>query len=488
LKNSVQQTLPDEPFGMIVESVLNHDGQTIVETTGAIYVIDSGRGRVHIEQKIGKRRRLATLHGKVESFAGATSDAVALATLQVEHHSPGSVVLRTPDGRTRMQINGDSLFSLSSDAETWMTLRIEFNPEFQSHANGHSMYMDSLGGITVHPLRDHNRPAAFPPRPQGVCSTENGRMVDILRVEPGEELWLSVAPTRAFEWMKSFTSIYWHRGSGTEFWTQGNSPLPWTPDTAWPDDEAYLNRIAEEFDILHLQAECALWQNWTHGYTPRFPEKARRCLNIAHAAGLKVVVYASPFYFLSGTPFETLKLNDPEWPREWWRCGNYHGDNWEKYTEAVAKLISEYCVDGIYFDSSFLLSLANSYKMTRRIRHILGKDRILYDHCTYAPPAYSNRISCPALNTYSDFILRGEENAELFTDSSHVRYCISDYCMGNAVSLLCNSGNHATVTREWVDQLLAANARLPLDPRTPADVWQYYQQRVTELEGSHAET
>lgn len=481
MESSIRHTLSDDPHGMSVESVNCSDVRTVVQTTGATFVINAATGEIEAYQKIGSTRKLATLFIEAES----SSSRAGLMAMRVEEHTRAGVILRTPDGRARVQINGDSLLSLSSASEIWMTVRVEFTPAFQSHANGHSMYMDDVGGIAVLPWRDNKIPVAFPPRPQSVSSTENGSMVNVVRVEPGEELWLSVAPTREFDWAKSFSSIYWHRGEGTEFWVKGNQQCPWTPESAWPDDEATLKRIAEDFDILHLQAECALWENWTLGYEPRFPDKAKRCLETAHRLGLKVVVYASPFYFLAGTQFEKLELNVPEWPKDWWRCGNYHGDNWERYTDSVRELLKKYDVDGVYFDSSFLLNLSNSYKMTRRIRSILGTDKILYNHCTYAPPSYSNRISCPALNTYCDFVLRGECNAELFEDQSHLRYCISDYRMGNAVSLLCNSGTNALVSRDWVDKLLKANARLPFDRHMPRDVWQYYEAQLAQIKKEH---
>jgi hypothetical protein len=89
------------------------------------------------------------------------------------------------------------------------------------------------------------------------------------------------------------------------------------------------------------------------------------------------------------------------------------------------------------------------------------------------------------VNTYCDFLLRGEEDADLYTDESHLRYCISDYQMGNSVGLLCNSGNNREVTREWVDSLIAANLRLPHDNRVE-DVWQYYMQELETLKAGAA--
>ncbi|MFH1006838.1 MAG: hypothetical protein V1800_04955 [Candidatus Latescibacterota bacterium] len=468
-------TLREDPFGMMVESVAREGDRMVVQTTGAVFEIDCARGQVRISQRIGKERPVATLH------AAPMDGKTPFQSLRVEEQTPGSVVLGNPDQRGIIQINGDSLFSLSCASEEWMTLRTEFSPAFCSHADGHSMYMDDLGGITVHPWRDRGLPTAFPPKPQGVSSTENGRFVDVVRIEPGEELWLSVAPAREFDWQESFKSIYWHRGDGTEFWTEGDQALPWTPETAWPDDEAFLRGIAKDYDVLHLQAECALWQNWNLGYMPRFPDRAKRCLETAHHLGLKVVVYASPFYFYAGTEFESRDFSVPEWSRDWWRCGNYHGDNWERYVEAIRRLLAGYDVDGIYFDGSFLLNLPNTYKMTRRIRSLLGPERILYSHCTWSPPAYSKVLSCPAVNTYCDFLLRGEESAELYTDESHLRYCISDYRMGNSVSLLCNSGTKQSVTKDWIDRLIAANLRLPYDPGVGTEVWRYYLEKLRTL-------
>ncbi len=474
MENTLLSTISEYTYGMALEAVEQSGGLTTVRTTGAVFSLDSGTGKLTIRQRIGTDRELATLCIPPERFAGA---------VQVVDHQKGGVVLKGAGGVT-LQINSDSLCGISCDKETWMTLRLAFAPDFQSHAMGNSMYMDNNGGICAFPWREKGAPEPFPPRPQGVASTENCLPVDIIRVEPMEELWLSVAPPREFDWEKSYQTIYWHRGDGTAFWVEGDTPIPWTPETAWPVDMEFLKPLSERFDIIHLQAEVALWENWLTSYRPRFPDLARECIDKCHSLGLKVVAYMSPFYFLKGTQFENVGMNGPEFPKEWWRCGNYYGDNWPIYAAAVEEALANYELDGIYFDSSFLLSLANTYKMTRRIRSILGPDRILYNHCTYSAPAYSNRISCPAVNTYADYLLRGEEDSDLFADPSHVRYCISDYQFGNSVGLLCRSGaddKRGGGPKAWIDAALKANARLPYDTGLSDELWGYYLSKLEEI-------
>jgi hypothetical protein len=71
----------------------------------------------------------------------------------------------------------------------------------------------------------------------------------------------------------------------------------------------------------------------------------------------------------------------------------------------MRRVLDEYQVDGLYFDGA-AAEFRNCYTIMRGARQILGDDRILYYHGS-SEPFYDDRIYCPFIDTYADYILRG---------------------------------------------------------------------------------
>ena len=139
----------------------------------------------------------------------------------------------------------------------------------------------------------------------------------------------------------------------------------------------------------------------TASFVPFDEPALRACIKEAHALGMRVIPYMSPFYSVA-------KGRD--------------------FLEKVESVLNRYGFDGVYFDG-VSLDLRDSYEIVRAARAIL-RDRLLYLHCTSDP--IGDDIRCPFIETYADFTVRGEHRASLLTDG-YLRYMISGHNVSNAV-------------------------------------------------------
>jgi hypothetical protein len=131
----------------------------------------------------------------------------------------------------------------------------------------------------------------------------------------------------------------------------------------------------------------------------------------AHQNGMKVVVYLSPYY--STAP--------------------------DIYAE-MRRVLNEYKLDGLYFDG-ISMDFRKSYAVARRAREILGDNRILYVHCS-SDPLDDGRIYCPFIDTYADYILRGEPGVWGLKLDDFLRWTLSGYHISNAVGYWCYYGSN----------------------------------------------
>ena len=91
--------------------------------------------------------------------------------------------------------------------------------------------------------------------------------------------------------------------------------------------------------------------------------------------------------------------------------------------------------------TSISTDFRKSYAVIRRAREILGDNRILYVHCS-VDPLKDGRIYCPFIDTYADYIIRGEAGVYGLKLDDFLRWTISGYNISNVVGYWCYYGSN----------------------------------------------
>ena len=98
---------------------------------------------------------------------------------------------------------------------------------------------------------------------------------------------------------------------------------------------------------------------------------------------------------------------------------------------------------------------------------MLGDDRLLFRHCT-TDPLGSNRIYCPFVDTYCDFIYRGEAGRGGLERDDFLRWTVSGYHISNAVGYWVYAGStgkpgyvRQVPSKDGIDAAIRCEVRLP---------------------------
>jgi hypothetical protein len=270
--------------------------------------------------------------------------------------------------------------------------------------------MDAEGGFGVYPVAKQTTSApALAKIPWDIAYELGG----------DNEVWFSVFPPRPFNWTRAFEALE-HDGAN-----EGKGAYPTNEQIAaaaahchvltlhagiWQDVPEDVK--ARMMTVDHLQKYAGLPQPWLSAkHVPFDMAEFIRVRDQAHQRGLKVVVYLSPFYSTAPDIFAEMR-----------------------------RVLDEYHVDGLYFDGvSF--DFRRSYEVVRRAREILGDDRILYVHCS-SDPLHDGRIYCPFIDTYADYIIRGEPGVWGLKLDDFLRWTISGYNISNTVGYWCYYGSN----------------------------------------------
>jgi len=199
-----------------------------------------------------------------------------------------------------------------------------------------------------------------------------------------------------------------------------------------------------------------LWKDWNLEFVPRLGEaEFARVRETIHDAGMRFIVYTSPYYFLRGTALEPRAMNSFD-NFKGWPPGTPTGENMGLFLPEIRRVMREYKPDGLYFDGQYIHNPAALYALARESRNIVGDDGILEWHSTMA--LGSKRCYLPHADAYVDFILRGEGRMSAYADFDYLRYFVSGYNIHNSIGVICNNGP-VKVTPELARDVLAANAR-----------------------------
>ena len=351
--------------GMVIQAITANS----VETNAALFQLTPNS--VEIYQKLlregGKKRYLGRLlFGPISAltwsryatrdnavfFRGATNDQFII----------------------EMRLNSDSMLMMRVKTPGTLppTLNVTFEPAIAAtytsgYAGGNVMHLDDKGGVSLHPIG-----GILDDCPELIA---NGWR---FRLSNGQNFWVSVFPPKPFDWEKARERLFWEWGCQGD---QGAYPSNATIDSVNQTPFAFNNKT----NVLLLQGGEYLWQNWNAAFEPRYPTEFSRIITHAHQSNMRVVVYASPFYFTKGHPnFNGIEWQpcDPAQDSFVWKV-SMQGENSQTYLAAISKLLNDYPgVDGIYFDEIYPLNLPESYAVIRETRKLLGSDKRIMYHTT----------------------------------------------------------------------------------------------------------
>ncbi|MFH0962381.1 MAG: hypothetical protein V2A58_00045 [Planctomycetota bacterium] len=396
---------------MEIEATRVSDDSLVVRTTGAVFDFRPLDSVLLCSQRIGKAREVL----------GLTFPEGFLKGLRIDAADTGAVILRS-DGGLLAKVNCDSLLMLRASREAIVSMSLRFPDEVSYHTGDNRLWIDSFGAVGVYPIKNASlAPGGEPQRSPAYAVGVNG------------ELWIVVAPPRPYPWKESMELRPLWQGT----WE--------SPQAAVPSDEKIRSYVGRG-NLLWLQSEVMLWKDWHNAFEPRLPDELRRVIRTSHALGLRVMVYASPFYFTRGVG------------------GNetFDGTNVGLYLQALEDYLREFPeTDGIYFDGLYGRSVANTYVCCRATRELIGDERVLMVHCTHNAPggAWGKWSYNPAADTWADCTLRGEGFG--FVSSPWLRCFVSGYQTSNAIGFLCNNAGYYAPSRRQVEMVLRANCRLP---------------------------
>jgi hypothetical protein len=422
-------------FGMTLEVAAAGPERIVLRTTGAEIAIQPGADAIQVRQRLGREREAVRL----------TFPAGSLAGLQVTRSGSGAALLANGAGTLQMRVNADSLIMVRSAAALRVTCNVGFEAASVRRSAADVLLLDEWGCVGVY-LATGGGTVEISPETQTVVHELAARQI----------LWVSVGPPRPYDWEASCKErVVWH----------------WSMKTGYPSD-AEIESWSAQSNILLQQSEVMLWKDWSLRFIPRNSlEEFQRVNRTCERFGMRNIVYTSPFYFLTGTGLESKAMNNfDNYEVSGFSPGDDRGLNWPIFLSEITKVMREYQPDGLYFDGIYG-NIVRTYLIARKAREVVGDRGLLEYHATGSPPGGGCYL--PQIDTYFNFILRGEGSAERYSDPDYLRYFVSTYNISNAIGVLCNNNDYK-IDEVFVNTLLDSNVRLHLipggaeDPRTQA--------------------
>ena len=395
-------------MGMRLERAEATDAGIVVITTGA--ELQFGKdGVVRCFQRIPTRRELMRL-------------VLPPDVLPLNLYAVDAFACRICSGsgdRLDMTVQGDSLLILRSPGwGTEFTFQGLFRPAYHADEEGKWLFIDPNGGFGIYPV------STQPVKDPVFSDTPWSLRYDLQR---SEEIWVSLFPPRPFNWERSFEGIA-HEASHDP--TEG---YPGYPTDELIRDAARYCKVFAVHSYMFPGGDVAPW--FIPSFVPSDMEEFARLRNQVHRQGMKFIPYFSPYYYRGLDFFAEIR-----------------------------RALDELKVDGLYFDG-VSWDFRRSYDVTRRARAMLGDDRLLYVHCSH-DPLQSTTVHCPFIDTYADYILRGETGRGGLPLDVFLRYTVSSYHIGNAVGLWCYYGStgaegyvHKIPTPADIDAALRSHVR-----------------------------
>lgn len=403
-------------LGMRIGAVQTGAEPVRVETTGGRFEYAGGVLRV-FQGLAEPRRCVATL-----TLGGAP-------VLEAREQTDDHVLFRSP--AVNVGVYGDSTLILAPLVELRLTCRGAFKPEYEGRQAGELLLIDAWGGLAIYPQRHETGYTVHE------VALGRSEWVADYTLRPGQRVMLAAFPGRPFDWERSFRTesviVYGSMGKGV-----GN------PYGEMPPDRV-IEAMARNFNIL-IPWHLGLYEDGSAEPPHVIVNEAefRRLVQTAQRLGMKVAPYSSLFAHVR-------------------RCGEAEG-----YYDFVRTLVERYGVAGIYIDGmcfdyhlSKLDDKIANWEMIRRLRELLGRDRVIVFHGTHlgTPTA-----TMPNVDTYCDATVFGEGVAFAAVDDPYVRFQVRKYGISNTVAYWLYRSADGKVPRgltwqQCVDALVRMNGR-----------------------------
>jgi len=401
----------DVLMGMALEGLQVTGDEFAAVTTGARFTLT--KGVICCRQRIPSERETARIVLPQSAGPFALGERTDFAC-------------RMDSDSLELRIHGDSLLILKTKRPQALTFQGLFEPEYHAQHRGKHLFIDELGGLGVYPVR-----AAAPSTPD--FKALPWALTRELRA--GDEVWVSIFPPRPCNHARGFESLA-HEGLADR--------ALWYPSDELIEATARYCKVLAIHSYIFPGGEKPPWR------IPRFYpvdiDKWHEVRRKVQERGMKVIPYFSPFYYKG-----SLALVE--------------GGPQRTYFDEVRDAIEVLKADGVYFDG-VSMDFRKSYAITRKTRQMLGDDRILYVHCS-TDPLGSPGIYCPFIDSYADYILRGEAGRGTLDRDRFLRWVVSSYNIGNAVGIWCYYGStgasgyrNVVPTPEDIDAALRLHARL----------------------------
>lgn len=284
---------------------------------------------------------------------------------------------------------GDSLVIIRPKKEFDIFFTGLFNPVYQAGKEGKWIFIDSVGGFGVYPVEK---------KQTQIPEVNNVPWNLKYSLTAGEEIWFSVFPPRPYNWERVFEQVA-HTGKQEE---------PYSPDDL-------ISSAAKHAKVFALHS--FFWpggdrEPWLiPSFIPSDMNEFIRVRDEVHKNGMKFVVYMSPYYSTAPDFFAEMK-----------------------------RALEEYEVDGVYFDG-ISFDFRESYRIIRQAREILGNEKILYVHSS-TDPFNSITLYAPFIDTYADYMLRGEAGRPAGTElEDFLHWTVSGYNISNTIGYWLHYGS-----------------------------------------------
>jgi hypothetical protein len=407
-------TFPGQPsrMGMKIQQARQEGRRFTITTTGATWAFDPAAGTLTASQRVGAQRSVfsATLTGLRGPWRFST-------------RNDDVVVVQGPDAALGFQ--GDSLVTVATNTPLTVRVQSQIGARHFQRLDPYLLAVDDEGGFCAMP---HSRPNLSSPGTVLDLPDQDVRQAGWsaeYRVGAREMLGLAVFPARPFNWEQSFTQRI--------------------VNTAGAPSVAELKAYRQYANILFMFA--GIYKEHIAGYchapyVAKDPAQLRQTIQQAHDLGLEVIIYRHPTsYDWAGISLDDMLADMKQW-RDDYGFDGWYLDGYPAWTD--------------WFDS---------YVTIRRLRQEIG-DQTLYVHCTLNPPAGTTEMYCPFIDSYCDFLLRGEAQFINGPADPYLRYVIGTQNISNSIATLKgNEMRAAAGSEEKADLRLQLETMLKLNGR-----------------------
>ena len=409
-------------YGMKVRNVHVSEGLIKVETTGAIFQINTDQSVLNLVQKIG-------IHRNVGSFKFITG----IDNLRIVEKNLERVIVDTEN--FNLGIYGDSSFIISPKKNGIIVrYKSHFSPDYIGNKYGEYMLADDFGGMIIYPQRYESGYKIIKKK------LDEDDFNLSYKINYGQRILSGVFPPRDYNLIQSFNDKivfcngYSKNGVSTGILVDNETIEKWSK---------YVNIIC--------LFNGGLYKGLTNGkgytfpgrepykwpfvgpYKPFKPSELKRVVNVANSLNMKVIVYIS-FLF------------------------HYKMPDYNFFLDEIEEVYNRYNIDGFYVDGLSqdwkhgikLLSKEDrivNYEIMRRIRKIVGSKGVIFYH---GSGDRSEVSVIPNVDSLCDFVIYGESVPfESFKDH-YIRYQVRKKSISNTIGMIKADKRSSKITIEDV--------------------------------------